>query len=34
MIEILFRNIDSLRAKEWDNFFVPNKIDNARVDDI
>ena len=32
--EILSVNIDGLRTKEWDNFFVVNKIDDAMDDGI
>ena len=34
MTEILLRNTDSLQTKEWDHFLSPNKIDDAKDDDI
>ena len=34
MIEILFMNINSLRTKKWNKFFVPSKIDDAMDDSI
>ena len=32
--EILLGNTDSLQTKELDNFLSPNKIDDAKDDDI